>query len=113
MENNVCDVILEGLLGTTISDIQDTLDGVEPSILADAVERVKDYGQGFSLRNIWVESMWVALERVFGDDYDKFNLGDEHSYNVWTYESDLEGIENLDEKIAEFEDLTDFRISLY
>ena len=112
-KKNVCDVILEGLLDEEVYYIKDTLDGVEPSILVEAVERVKDLNQGISLRIIWEEAMWVALERVFGDDFGEFSLGNENSYSVFAYESDLEGIENLDKKIAEFEDLTDFEISLY
>lgn len=116
MGTNVCEIIAERLLETDVVYIKDTLDGIEPSILNDAVARVKEMNQGtwdLSLRDIWEEAMWVALEKVFGDDYGSFGLGNENSYNVWAYESDLEGIENLDEKIAEFEDLTDFRISLY
>ena len=113
MNTNVCEIITEALLETSVSDINDTLDGIEPSILKEATERVVEMKQGITLHILWAEAMYVALEKVFGDAYDVFSLGTEYSYVVSAYESDLEGIENLESKIAEFEDLTDFEISLY
>lgn len=116
MENNICDIILEGLIGEDASYINDTLDGVEPSILRDAAEKVGNAiqeGGSVSLWEIWSTAMWTALERVFGEDYSWFIVGNKArtTYSVYIYENDVNNIEDFDGKVAEFEDLTDFRIN--
>lgn len=89
-------------------DIEPMFGDMDNDLIYDAIDMCKDNGVDLSANGIWYEAIFSAICQVFGDEY---VAGFEISPNcmastVSVYDDVKAQIEDFDEKVKEFEQLT-------
>ena len=90
------------------ADIEPMFGDMDSDLFYDAVDNLKANGVGLTANDIWYEAIYDAVCRVFGSEYaDGFEIYPNcMASTVSVYDDVKAQIEDFDEKVKEFEELT-------